>query len=52
MKSGYGLETEAEIRALEVARDLDDRGDVTSGTFSVWRVENAAFSDVATITFP
>ncbi len=28
IKSGYGLETEAEIRALEVARDIDDRGDV------------------------
>jgi imidazolonepropionase len=27
-KTGYGLETEAEIRILEVIRDLDDRGDV------------------------
>jgi len=28
VKSGYGLQTEAEIRTLEVARELDDRGDV------------------------
>ena len=28
IKSGYGLETEAEILMLEVAGDLDDRGDV------------------------
>lgn len=28
IKSGYGLETAAEIRALEVAGDIDDRGDV------------------------
>jgi len=28
VKSGYGLETAAEIRALEVAGELDDRGDV------------------------
>jgi imidazolonepropionase len=28
VKSGYGLETEAEIRALEVAGEIDDRGDV------------------------
>jgi imidazolonepropionase len=30
IKSGYGLETEAEIRTLEVARALDDRGDVVT----------------------
>jgi len=28
VKTGYGLETESEIRTLEVIRDLDDRGDV------------------------
>lgn len=28
VKSGYGLETAAEIRTLEVAAELDDRGDV------------------------
>jgi imidazolonepropionase len=28
VKSGYGLETRAELRALEVARAIDDRGDV------------------------
>ncbi|MBT3343062.1 MAG: ABC transporter substrate-binding protein [Gemmatimonadetes bacterium] len=32
--------------------DFDAHGDVTSGTFRVWQVQNAAFADVITITFP
>lgn len=30
VKSGYGLDLESEVRALEVAAQLDDRGDVVS----------------------
>jgi branched-chain amino acid transport system substrate-binding protein len=32
--------------------DFDENGDVTSGTFRVWEVQNASFVDVSTITFP
>lgn len=49
VKSGYGLSTEAEIRALEVARDLDAHGDVVPtflGAHEVpdeWRHDRAGY---------
>lgn len=49
VKSGYGLSTEAEITALEVAGEIDDRGDVVRtflGAHEVpdeWRGDRAGY---------
>ncbi len=49
VKSGYGLDTESELRALEVAGELDDRGDVVRtflGAHEVpddWRDDRAGY---------
>jgi branched-chain amino acid transport system substrate-binding protein len=32
--------------------DFDENGDVTSGTYEIWKIENGAFVTVTTIDFP
>jgi len=32
--------------------DLDSNGDITSGYFTVWKIENSVFKQVTVITFP
>jgi branched-chain amino acid transport system substrate-binding protein len=44
--------TDIDYEGASGSIDFDANGDVASGTFRVWTVENAAFVDVTTITFP
>ena len=32
--------------------DFDENGDVTSGTYEIWKIENSEFVTVTTVDFP
>jgi len=51
-RSLIGNGTDIDYEGASGAIGFDSNGDVTSGTFRVWKIENAAFADVTTITFP
>lgn len=44
--------TDIDYEGASGSIDFDSRGDVSSGTFRVWKIEDGAYVDVETITIP